>query len=130
NLEMLLESGHNDADAPALRTAMRAADRGAQMTHRLLAFARRQPLTPRTVNLGPTLRGLTDLLRSILSEDIATELVVDDALWNCEVDVNQLETVLLNLATNARDAMPDGGRLTVEAANLGIAEAQPDDGLE
>lgn len=130
NLEMLLESGHNDADAPALRTAMRAADRGAQMTHRLLAFARRQPLTPRTVNLGPTLRGLTDLLRSILSEDIAIELVVDDALWNCEVDVNQLETVLLNLATNARDAMPDGGRLTVEAANLGIAEAQPDDGLE
>jgi signal transduction histidine kinase/CheY-like chemotaxis protein len=132
NLEMLLESGPDEAGAPALRTAMRATDRGARMTHRLLAFARRQPLAPRPVNLGATLNGFTDLLRSVLSETIAIELVVDGGLWNCEVDVNQLETVLLNLATNARDAMPQGGRLTVEASNARLDEAyvELENGLE
>jgi PAS domain S-box-containing protein len=132
NLEMLLDAGNNEADAPALRTAMRAAERGAQMTHRLLAFARRQPLAPRPVNLGATLNGLTDLLRSVLGETIGIELIVDAGLWNCEVDVNQLETVLLNLATNARDAMPQGGRLTVEASNARLDESyvELENGLE
>ncbi|HVR68759.1 MAG TPA: response regulator, partial [Verrucomicrobiae bacterium] len=94
-----------------------AAARGAQLTRQLLAFARRQPLEPVVVNLGRRVRAMSDLLHRTLGETIEIETVVDAGLWNTFVDVNQVENTILNLSVNARDAMPGGGKLTIELAN-------------
>ena len=94
-----------------------AAARGAQLTRQLLAFARRQPLEPVVVNLGRRVRAMSDLLHRTLGETIEIETVVDAGLWNTFVDVNQVENTILNLSVNARDAMPSGGKLTIELAN-------------
>src|SRR5690606_23764130 len=95
-----------------------AAQRGAELTHRLLAFARRQPLEPKLVDMGKLASGMDGLLRRTLSEDIDIEIVRGGGLWIVEVDPGQLEVALLNLAINARDAMPGGGQLTIETANV------------
>jgi CheY-like chemotaxis protein len=114
-------------DSPRLQRAVNAAANGARgaaaLTQRLLAFARRQPLDPKPLNVNALVSGMSDLLHRTLGETIAIETVLGAGLWAIEADANQLEATLLNLAVNARDAMPDGGRLTVETANTHIDEA-------
>ncbi|HTI83627.1 MAG TPA: ATP-binding protein [Acetobacteraceae bacterium] len=103
--------------------AMSGVQRAATLTHRLLAFARQQPLDPEPLDLGRMVTGLSDLLRRTLGEDVAIETVLAGGLWQTRVDANQLENVLLNLAVNARDAMPHGGKLTIETANAHLDDA-------
>jgi PAS domain S-box-containing protein len=100
--------------------AMNSANRAAALTHRLLAFSRRQPLDPRLVNINPLLTSIDDLLRRTLGETIELKIVLADNLWLAKCDPNQLESAVLNLAINARDAMPDGGRLVIETANAAL----------
>ncbi|MDR7009661.1 hybrid sensor histidine kinase/response regulator [Paraburkholderia strydomiana] len=118
NLE-LLESRHarDRWSAERLGNAIDAVDRGAKLASQLLAFGRQQPLAPVVINPARQLRALDDLLRRALGETIAIESVVAGGLWNTTVDPHQLENVILNLAINARDAMPDGGKLTLELSN-------------
>ena len=101
----------------ALRNATRGANRAASLTQRLLAFSRRQPLNPKPLDLNKFLNGAVDFLHRALGETIAVEAAGAPGLWTVELDANQLEVSLLNLAINARDAMPDGGKLTIEAEN-------------
>jgi CheY-like chemotaxis protein len=125
NLEIVRRSVPQDS-ARLLRAVNAAANgaRGAAaLTQRLLAFARRQPLDPKPLNVNALVSGMSDLLHRTLGETIAVETVLGAGLWAIEADANQLEATLLNLAVNARDAMPEGGRLTVETANTHIDEA-------
>ena len=120
NLELALEKIHDPDTTRLIRAALDASDRGAKLTHRLLAFARQQPLSPEVTKAGELLSGILDMLRKLLGEDIEVELVTDAGSWYCEVDRNQLENVIVNLAVNARDAMVGGGKMTIEAANMRI----------
>ncbi|MBX9460768.1 MAG: response regulator, partial [Brevundimonas sp.] len=101
----------------AVAMATHGAERAATLTARLLAFARRQPLDPRPVDPGRLVTGLADLLQRTLGESVEFETVSGAGLWVTHVDPGELENALVNLAVNARDAMPDGGRLTIETAN-------------
>lgn len=101
----------------AQRMAVHGAERAATLTARLLAFSRRQPLDPRPVDIGRLVTGLADLLQRTLGETVSLETVVGAGLWLTHVDVSELENGLVNLAVNARDAMPGGGRLTIETSN-------------
>jgi signal transduction histidine kinase len=103
--------------------AMAGVQRAATLTHRLLAFSRQQPLEPEPLDVSRLVSSMSDLLRRTLGEHIAIETVLAGGLWQTQVDANQLENVLLNLAVNARDAMPEGGRLTIETANAYLDEA-------
>jgi PAS domain S-box-containing protein len=103
--------------------AIRGATRAAQLTQRLLAFSRRQPLEPKPVNLNRLVAGASELLQRTLGERVAVETVLGAGLWWVQVDPSQLESALLNLAVNARDAMPEGGKLTIETANTYLDEA-------
>jgi PAS domain S-box-containing protein len=114
---------HAGADAPArlqraLASALVGAERAATLTQRLLAFSRRQPLNPRPTDANKLVTGMSDLLHRTLGETIAIETRLAPGLWKVEADPNQLENAILNLAVNARDAMPDGGTLLVETANV------------
>ncbi|NIQ95183.1 MAG: PAS domain S-box protein, partial [Desulfuromonadales bacterium] len=100
-----------------VETALHASSRGAELTNRLLAFSRRQVLDPRVLNVNELVAGTDSLLCRTLGESIETETVLGAGLWHTEIDPGQLETALLNLAINARDAMPDGGKLTIETRN-------------
>src|SRR6202012_1165435 len=102
--------------------ALQGAQRAASLTGRLLAFSRRQPLTPKPLDINVLVRDQTELLHWTLGEQIELEGVLAPRLWTIEADANQLESAILNLAVNARDAMPDGGRLTIETANTYIDE--------
>ncbi|MES2421676.1 MAG: PAS domain-containing protein [Pseudomonadota bacterium] len=102
--------------------AQGAAKRAAALTHRLLAFSRRQTLDPRPTDVNRLVSGLEDLVRRTVGPEIETEVVESVGLWTTLVDANQLENALLNLCINARDAMPEGGRLTIETANRWIDE--------
>ncbi len=117
--------GALDADrlARSVDYAMRGAERAASLTQRLLAFSRRQPLDPKTVDVGRLVTGMSELLRRTLGEQIAIETVLAGGLWRVVVDPNQLEVSILNLAVNARDAMPNGGKLTIETANAMLDES-------
>jgi PAS domain S-box-containing protein len=106
--------------ARKVHTAMRAAVRGADLTRRLLSFARRQILDPTVVDLNRQLLGLNDLMQRTLGESIEVRMVRTPDLWHTEVDAGQFENAILNLAINARDAMPQGGRLTVRTQNTWI----------
>ncbi len=101
----------------ALDNALAGAERAAQLTQRLLAFSRRQPLDPRALDVNKLIVGMSDLLNRTLGENIALETISGAGLWTVEADAPELETALLNLALNARDAMPDGGKLTIETSN-------------
>ena len=100
-----------------LNNAIRGAQRAASLTSRLLAFSRRQPLDPKPLDVNKFLAGSAEFLQRSLGELVDIEVVGAAGLWQIEVDTNQLETALVNVAINARDAMPNGGRLTIEAAN-------------
>jgi CheY-like chemotaxis protein len=103
--------------------ALKAVDRAATLTHRLLAFSRRQPLEPKAIDANRLVADMSELLRRTLGETINLETVLAGGLWRVEADPNQLETSLINLAVNARDAMPKGGRLTIETGNSYLDEA-------
>lgn len=103
--------------------AIKGAERAASLTARLLAFSRRQALEPKPTDLNHLVRDMTDMLHRTLGEQIELEGVLAPRLWTVEVDKNQLESAILNLAVNARDAMPDGGKLTIETANTVLDES-------
>jgi PAS domain S-box-containing protein len=118
NIDLLRDLRKDDADVDELtREALDAAFRGADLTRRLLAFARQQPLRPQRVDVNELVSGITRLLSRTLGEDIEISLDLSAELWPIVVDPAQLEASLTNLATNARDAMPNGGRLMVVTSN-------------
>ena len=118
NSELLAESLKDDSALfPLIRMTNNAAERAAQLTKHLLAFARRQALEPEPVDIKKLVRSMEELLRRTLMENIHIEMVHGGGLWSAMVDAAQLENAILNLALNARDAMPEGGRLTIETSN-------------
>ena len=106
--------------------ALQGARSAAQLTQRLLAFARQQPLEPVKLDVNELVSGLTELLRRTLGERITLESVLAGGLWPSFADANQVEAALINLCVNARDAMPDGGKLTIETSNAYLDEAYAD----
>jgi signal transduction histidine kinase/DNA-binding response OmpR family regulator len=116
--------GTGDARSRELvQSALEGMTRAANLTQRLLAYARRQPLEPKTVDINRLVKDVSELLRSTLGETVHVETVLGGGLWAAYVDANQLENAVVNLAVNARDAMPDGGRLTIETANAHLDDA-------
>jgi signal transduction histidine kinase len=107
-------------------SALDGTERAATLTKRLLAFSRQQPLAPVPVDTNRLLAGMDGLLRRTLPENIGIELVLAGGLWQTCVDQTALESAIINLAANARDAMPDGGRLTLETANIELDETYAD----
>jgi CheY-like chemotaxis protein len=106
-----------------LEGAISATERAAILTQRLLAFARKQPLEPQPLDANKMIVSMSDLLQSTLGENIQIETVRAAGLWTVHADAQQLESAILNIAINARDAMPDGGKLTIETANSYLDEA-------
>lgn len=104
--------------------ALTSAYRAAAMTHRLLAFSRRQPLDPRPVDVNPLMISMEDLIQRTIGEQIRVEFEQATDLWLTLCDSNQLESAVLNLSINARDAMPEGGRLTIRSRNVDIDEVR------
>ena len=117
-----------DRSTVYLAEGLDAVDRAAALTHRLLAFARQQPLQQRPVDLREIIGGMEDLLRRTISENIALDVVLEAGGGSVLIDPRQFENALLNLVLNARDAMPDGGHLTIETAADFISGGDP--GLE
>jgi two-component system NtrC family sensor kinase len=107
----------------SLNSARQASERAASLVQRLLAFSRQHPLEEKAVDVNRLVQGMSELLRRTIGETITVETVLAGGLWKTAVDPNQLENALLNLAVNARDAMPDGGRLTIETANTYLDES-------
>jgi PAS domain S-box-containing protein len=105
-----------------LSAASRGVERAATLTHRLLAYSRRQPLDPKLIELNRLIIGMSDLLVRTLGAQIRVESVLSAGLWPISADANQIENAILNLALNSRDAMPEGGKLTVETANTSLDE--------
>jgi signal transduction histidine kinase/CheY-like chemotaxis protein len=97
-----------------------SAKRAAGLTHSLLAFARRQPLDPIKVDINQLATNMADMIRRTVGEAIAVKLLLAEGLWLCRCDINQLDSAILNLAINARDAMPNGGTLTIETCNISL----------
>ncbi|MDH7974829.1 PAS domain-containing protein [Sphingomonas sp. AR_OL41] len=122
-MQLRLKQGRIDALPRYIGAAQTAAGRAAALTHRLLAFARRQPLDPRPSDVGRLIAGMEDLLRGTVGPGVDLRVLHAADSWAVQVDANQLENALLNLCINARDAMPEGGVLTVETANVWLDEA-------
>jgi signal transduction histidine kinase len=101
----------------------RNADRGATLTQRLLAFSRRQPLNPKPLDLNRLMRGMVDILHKSIGEAFILETELAAGLWIMHADANELETAILNLVLNARDAMPNGGKVTIETSNAFLDDA-------
>ena len=130
SLEMLktrISQGRLDDVGRYVVAARDAAKRAATLTHRLLAFARQQPLEPKPTDANRLIAGMEDLVRRTVGGTIEIEVVGAAGLWTILVDPNQLENALLNLCINARDAMPKGGRLTIETANKWLDEWAADE---
>src|SRR6201991_4046934 len=115
-----IEQGRTNDLSRFITGAMTSANRASALTHRLLAFSRRQPLDPKPVRVNPLVMSMEDLLRRTLGEHISFRLDLDPGLWLTLCDENQLESAVLNLVINARDAMPDGGELTITTSNSSL----------
>ena len=121
NLQLLVRDAAGNLRAEQrLQTAIAAVSRGSKLASQLLAFGRRHPLAPKVINLGRLIRGIDDLLRRALGEEVEIETIISGGLWNTYVDAVQVENALLNLAINARDAMNGHGKLTIEAGNASL----------
>ena len=119
NGDLALENVDETSElADSLRTMLRAAARGAELTQRLLAFARKQTLRPRVVDVNALLPGIGSMLQRVLGENISVLSLPGENLWPALVDPSQVEDAILNLAINARDAMPRGGQLVIETRNV------------
>ncbi|WP_374471173.1 PAS domain S-box protein [Phenylobacterium sp.] len=127
-----LQSGRVEEAYRFIDTAVASAERAAALTQRLLAFSRRQTLDPRPVDVNRLIGSMEDLLRRTLGEQVDLAVSLDADLWPTLTDANQLENALLNLAINARDAMPEGGKLTLETCNVRLDASYTDtvEGLE
>ncbi len=118
NLQLLKrEVSGNERAERRVQSALGGVTRGAKLASQLLAFGRRQPLEPKVVNIGRFIKGMDDMLRRALGEEIELETVISGGLWNALVDPGQIENAILNLGINARDAMNGNGKLTIEAGN-------------
>ncbi len=116
-IKKLIDRGRAAETERFIGNAMNSAARAAALTHRLLAFSRRQPLDPRPVEANPLVTSMEDLLRRTLGEQIKLDMRLNASLWLTRCDPNQLENAILNLAINSRDAMPHGGMLIIETSN-------------
>ena len=121
-MRMRLEQGRSEDLGRYIGLALEAARRAAALTHRLLAFSRRQTLAPKPTDVSRLVQGMEDLVRRTVGPEITVEAVGAGGLWTTMIDPNQLENALLNVCLNARDAMPRGGRLTIETANKWLDE--------
>ena len=122
NLELLERRLKSEESLRRLRAARTAAERGARLTHQLLAFSRKQRLAPTPLDLNRLVGEASDMLFRTIGTTVRIETVLTEGLWPALVDPTQIELVLLNFAINARDAMPEGGRLTIRTANVGRGE--------
>ena len=122
-MQRRIAQGQTDRIERYTNTALTAANRAAALTHRLLAFSRRQPLDPKPVNANGLVTGMEELLRRTIGESIRLEIVTAGGLWQTLCDPHQLESAILNLAINGRDAMPAGGTLTIETCNAHLDSA-------
>ena len=131
NNDMLIEEL---AERPQLRAmaemSRAAAERGAELVHRLLSFARKQALDPKPTDVNKLIGGMDGLLRRTLGAHIEVEMALGAGLWQASLDAAQMESAILNLCLNARDAMPDGGRVTIETANASLDEAYAAENVE
>jgi signal transduction histidine kinase len=128
NADMIVsETAHLPRLQQTAKMVVRAAERGAELTSRLLSFARRQPLDPRPIDVNHLLRALEPLLKQSIEQDVDLQLISRAGLWTALVDPAQLEAAIINLSINARDAMPKGGKLTIEMANTSIDDAYATD---
>ena len=119
-MQMRLAQGQINELERYMTAAQGAASRAATLTHRLLAFARRQTLEPKPVDANRLVSGMEELVRRTVGPNVEIETVLSAGLWPCFCDANQLENAILNLCINARDAMPDGGRITIKSVNAWI----------
>ena len=122
-MQRRIAAGRTEEVGRYVSAAISSANRAAALTHRLLAFSRRQPLAPKSVDANALVTSMDDLLRRTIGESIRLRIVTAPGLWPTLCDPHQLESAVLNLSINARDAMPDGGRLTIETANARIGDA-------
>ena len=122
-MQIRLMQGRTETVERFAKAAMNSAQRAAALTHRLLAFSRRHPLDPRTIDANALVAGMEDLLRRTIGPLHSIELVKAGGLWTTLCDPNQLENAILNLAINARDSMPEGGKVTIETCNARLDDA-------
>ncbi len=122
NLEMLEAHDLPPSAKRAVARAKEASVRAARITHRLLAFARRQPLSPEPIDVNQSLTDLSDILKQTIGANIEIEMLLAETVGTVETDIDQFETAILNLAVNARDAMPEGGSLVIETEALQVRE--------
>jgi PAS domain S-box-containing protein len=131
NIELVQERVKGDPKlAEMIDFALRASERGASLTKRLLAYSRQQPLAPKPVDIAVLIAGMTDLLRRALGETIEVRTQMAPGLWPTRIDPNELEHAMLNLAVNARDAMPAGGALSIEVENVILDTAYAEHNIE
>ncbi len=122
-IQRRLKAGRTDGLTEFIEAGINSANRAATLTHSLLAFARRQSLDVKSQDVNALITGIQEIVRRPLGEDITLDLALDGGLWAALTDANQFESAILNLALNARDAMPDGGQLRIETANVAVEGA-------
>lgn len=124
--DVILQEGGGEKNRPEILEIRKAAESAAALTRQLLAFSRKQILSKRPLNVGQVVRTMRNMLQRLLGEDIDLLLRIEPSLWSVEADNSQLEQVIMNLAVNARDAMPKGGAITIAAENLHLKRSSLD----